>query len=99
MLPCTPNPLDTSNIELPTSLDALLEQLAENTHDVWSAQRIADGSSYGPKCDDVNKKHPCLAYFADLPESEKEYDCNSAGEALKPVILLGYEIRLYEDVP
>lgn len=41
----TPKPLDTSNVELPESLNVLLEQLAENTHEVWTAQRIKDGWS------------------------------------------------------
>lgn len=93
----TPKPLDTSNVELPESLNVLMEQLAENTHEVWAAQRIKDGWSYGPNRDDANKTNPCLVPYDQLPESEKEYDRKTAGEALKAVILLGYKIRLSED--
>lgn len=86
----SPLPLDTSDVQLPDALVTLLERLAENTHDVWAAQRIKDGWTYGPKRDDANKKHPCLVPYADLPESEKEYDRTTAGETLKAVMALGY---------
>jgi hypothetical protein len=89
----TPQPLDTSKIELPVSLSALLEKLAENTHEVWAAQRIKDGWTYGPNRDDATRKNPCLVPYDQLPDSEKEYDRKTAAEALKAVISLGYEIR------
>ncbi len=87
-----PQPLDTSDVLLPDALVALLERLAENTHDVWAAQRIKEGWAYGPKRDDASKKHPCLVPYADLPESEKEYDRKTAGETLKAVMALGYSV-------
>ena len=93
MTPYAPSPVDTSGIKLPRSLDELLEKLAENTHDVWATQRISDGWTYGPKRDDASKKHPCLVQYADLPESEKEYDRKTAAETLKAVIALGYRIE------
>ncbi len=89
----TPKPLDTSNVELPESLNALLEKLAENTHEVWAAQRIKDSWTFGPSRDDGNKTNPCLVPYDQLPESEKEYDRTTAAEALKAVILLGYTIQ------
>jgi ryanodine receptor 2 len=70
----------------------LLERLAENTHDVWAAQRIKEGWEYGPMRDDANKKHPCLVPYADLPESEKEYDRKTSAETIKAVMALGYVI-------
>lgn len=88
-----PQPLDTSAIALPESLEGLLERLAENTHDVWAAQRMQDGWIYGPQRDDVHKQHPCLVPYADLPESEKECDRNTAGETLKAVMALGFSIQ------
>jgi len=88
----TPKPLDTSAVQLPPSLTELLEKLAENTHDVWAATRIAQGWSYGPSRDDAAKKHPCLVPYADLPESEKEYDRKTAEEVLRAIWLLGYRI-------
>jgi hypothetical protein len=91
--PYHPHPLDTSHVALPESLLPLLEQLAENTHEVWAAQRIKEGWTYGPKRDDAHKHHPCLVPYDQLPESEKVYDRQTASETLKAVIALGYEIR------
>jgi hypothetical protein len=42
--------------------------------------------------DDANKKHPCLVPYADLPESEKEYDRKTSAETIKAVMALGYVI-------
>ena len=89
----TPKPLDTSRVNLPSSLTPLLEQLAENTHDVWAATRISQGWTYGLNRDDANKKHPCLVPYADLPESEKEYDRKTAAETLKAIVAMGYVIH------
>jgi hypothetical protein len=87
-----PKPLDTSKVALPESLNALLEELAENTHDVWAATRIRQGWTYGPERVDAAKKHPCLVPYDQLPESEKEYDRNTAAETLKAILKLGYVI-------
>ena len=50
-----PRPIDATQIELPKELLALVERLAENTHDVWARQRTADGWTYGPRRDDAAK--------------------------------------------
>jgi len=89
----TPAALDTSAIQLPPSLVEFLERLAENTHDVWSAQRISQGWTLGEKRDDTAKKHPCLVPYEELPDVEKEYDRKTAGETLKAILLLGYTIQ------
>jgi len=88
-----PRPLDTSHVALPESLTPLLEQLAKNTHEVWAAQRAKDGWVLGPQRDDARKHHPCLVPYDQLPESEKEYDRQTAREALKAVLVLGYQIQ------
>jgi RyR domain len=88
----TPAPVDTAGVTLPPPLAALLERLAENTHDVWAATRIADGWTYGPARDDKAKKHPCLVPYSELPESEKEYDRKTAGETLKAILTMGYTV-------
>jgi hypothetical protein len=85
-----PKPIDTSHIEVPEELQALIEKLAENNHDIWAMQRINEGWTYGPQRDDNKKEHPDLIPYNDLPESEKEYDRNSAMETIKAVIALGY---------
>ncbi len=89
----TPRPIDTSAVRLPPALERLTERLAENTHDVWGAQRLADGWAYGLTRDDAAKRHPDLVPYADLPDSEKEYDRLTAMETLKAIIALGYRIE------
>ncbi|MBQ9812304.1 MAG: hypothetical protein IJM54_03225 [Thermoguttaceae bacterium] len=87
-----PKPVDVSAIVLPKELEALTEKLAENAHEVWAAGRIAQGWTYGEKRDDDEKKHPCLVPYDQLPESEKEYDRNTAMNTLKLVVAYGYDV-------
>lgn len=87
-----PKPIDTSDIELPGELLALTEQIAENVHDVWAASRISEGWTYGTSKDVEQKKTPLLVPYNELPESEKDYDRNTALETLKLIIKLGYNI-------
>ena len=89
----SPAPIDTSSIDLPASLAALLEKLAANTHEVWAETRIRQGWTYGPQRDDVERKHPCLIPYDELPEAEKEFDRATAREALKVILGLGYTIH------
>ena len=88
-----PQPVDTSRIELPSELLELTELIAENVHDIGAVGRIASGWVYGEQRSDENKTTPCLVAYDELPESEKEYDRNTALETLKLIVALGYEIR------
>jgi ryanodine receptor 2 len=88
----SPHPIDTSDVVLPPDIADLTEKLAENTHDVWAAQRIAQGWTHGDKRDDVVRKHPCLVPYADLPKSEKQYDRETSMQTLKVILSLGYRI-------
>jgi ryanodine receptor 2 len=88
-----PQPIDTTAVQLRPEILELTERLAENAHDIWAAQRLADGWTYGPQRDDARKKHPCLVPYADLPDSEKQYDRNAALETLKAIIALDYRIE------
>lgn len=92
----TPRPIDTSKVVLPEELLVLTERLAENAHEVWARQRLAEGWTYGPERDDSKKTHPGLVPYNQLPESEKQYDRNTAMETLKAIVALGYEIRRRE---
>ena len=88
-----PNPIDTTDIQLSASLQALMEKLARNAHDNWAVQRISDGWKYGAHRSDEEKTNPCLVDFDELPESEKEYDRKMAAETLKCIVKLGYRIQ------
>lgn len=88
----TPTPADTKDVKLTEELLPLVEEMAKNVHEVWAQNRINDGWTYGPERDDVNKKHPCLVPYDELPESEKEYDRATSQETLKFILKLGFGI-------
>jgi len=87
-----PDPIDISTVTLSQDIMDLTESLAENSHDVWAQQRIKDGWTYGENRDDANKEHPDLVPYNQLPESEKEYDRQTALSTLKAIVCLGYRI-------
>ena len=88
-----PCPYDVEDVQLPESLLALTESIAENTHDTWSKARMSQGWTYGPQRDDVLKKHPDLLPYSYLSEEEKKYDRASAMNAIKFIVAMGYSIQ------
>ncbi len=88
----TPQPLDTSDVVLPEELNALVEQIAKNVHEVWAQSRLSEGWKYGPERNDALRKHPCLIPYEELPEVEKEYDRNTAFGTLRLITKLGFKI-------
>lgn len=89
----TPAPIDTANVVLTDQLTGLNEQLAENIHELWAKERIAQGWRYGPRRDDTKKEHPCLVPYNELPDSEKEFDRQTAVGTLKTILKLGHRIE------
>jgi hypothetical protein len=89
-----PEPIDTSHIVLCEELQALVEQLAENSHDLWARMRMSEGWKHGEQRNDDLRLHPCLVPYSELPESEKEYDRALAIATLKVIIARGYRIEL-----
>ena len=70
----------------------LTELIAENVHDNWAVGRISEGWTYGETRDNEKKTTPCLVPYEELPDSEKEYDRNTAIQTLKLIVALGYKI-------
>lgn len=88
----SPNPIDTSDVELPQELLTLAEQLAQNVHEVWCQTRIAQGWTWGSERNDALKQHPCLVPYDQLTEEEKVFDHNTYQETLRLIVKLGYKI-------
>lgn len=88
-----PQPVDTSNVSIPSDLMILSEKVAKNTHDVWAECRISEGWIWGPVRDDAKKQHPCLVPYEELSEQEKEYDRRTSMETIRLILSLGYEIE------
>ena len=87
-----PSPVNTEDVTLPEELTPVLERLAENTHEIWAKERMAEGWVYGPIRDDAKKTHPCLVPYADLPADEKVYDRKTSEETLKLLYAMGYRL-------
>ncbi len=92
-----PRPIDLDDVELSCDLLDLREAIAENAHEVWADQRQEEGWTYGPTRDDQKKLHPDMLPYAQLPESEKEYDRRMAFDTIKLMKKLGYDIIKHED--
>ena len=88
----TPQPIDTTGVELPEELEQLVEQMAKNVHEVWAETRIQQGWTYGEQRNDELKTHPCLVPYEELPEEEKAYDRNTSIGTLKLIMKLGFKI-------
>ena len=88
----TPQPIDTTGVELPKELEQLVEKMSKNVHEVWAETRIKQGWRYGEQRNDELKTHPCLIPYEELPEEEKEYDRNTSIGTLKPIMKLGFKI-------
>lgn len=46
----------------------------EQSHESWSAEKIADGWVYGPHKDAEKKEHPCLVPFEALSHEQQTKD-------------------------
>lgn len=88
-----PQPVDTSDVKLTDELNILVEQMAENVHEIWAQSRMKQGWTYGLERNDELKHHPCLIPYGELPEVEKNYDRDTAVETLKLILKLGFRIE------
>ena len=87
-----PQPMDTSDVQLPEELNELAEKMAKNVHEVWAQSRISQGWTYGPERNDTLKHHPCLVPYEELPEIEKAYDRDTALGTLRLIVKAGFKI-------
>ena len=90
-----PHPMDLSDVELDEDLLELTEIIAENTHEIWGLARKEEGIVWGPVNDATHNKD--MVPYCDLPESEKDYDRNTAMMALKLAKKLGFRVSRYGD--
>lgn len=88
-----PNPIDTASVEPSVHLDELTERLAQNVHDNWARERLAEGWTWGASRDDRARTHPDLVPYEQLEEAEKELDRRTARETIKALVALGYRIE------
>lgn len=87
-----PYVIDLSDVVLSDELIELREAIAEHAHNVWAAERQAQGWTYGPQRDDEKKQTPCMVPYSKLPDSEKTFDRDMAMNTIKLLKKLGYDI-------
>lgn len=87
-----PKLIDLKHVTLPDGFEELREAIAENAHDTWALERQSEGWTWGPKRDDSKLETPDMVPYAQLPESEKQYDRLMAEDTLKLLTALGYKI-------
>ncbi|MBI2519047.1 MAG: hypothetical protein HYV97_01460 [Bdellovibrio sp.] len=88
-----PKPLPVQHIVLESALRELVEDLAQNTHELWSRARLQEGWKFGPKRDDTRKETPCLVPYDELPDSEKEFDRITSQGAVRFILAKGFIIQ------
>ena len=87
-----PQPMDTSDVQLPEELGELIELMSKNVHEVWAKSRLDQGWVYGEERSDALKHHPCLIPYEELPEEERVYDRNTAIGTLNLILKEGFKI-------
>ena len=85
-----PAPLDLSAIELNVKMEELVDQLAENTHNVWAKERISQGWTYGLNEDVEKRRSPHLVHYANVDEAIKVANRNTASETVRTLLVYGY---------
>ena len=72
--------------------DVISEVVAAAVHETWMQGRLKQGWKYGSERNDALKTNPCIIPYADLPESEKAYDRETARTVVRVLREQGYLI-------
>ena len=88
----TPCPINTDHIQLSEDLTDLTEAIAKQVHEIWAVGRVKEGWTYGEARSDALKTTPCLVPYEALPESERQYDRDTAIGTIKLICALGYRL-------
>lgn len=87
-----PRPDAFASVKLPGFLSELTERLAENVHERWARQRMAEGWRYGAVRDEKLKTSPNFVPYDKLCEAEKDVDRGTALTTLRTILGEGYSI-------
>ena len=85
-----PKPLDTSRIVPPDEILRLVDLFAENAHQVWAREKLAQGWARGSSQPDAIREDSSLVPFQKLSEEEKQASRSVALETIKVLLSLGY---------
>jgi ryanodine receptor 2 len=77
-----PAPLDLLTIQLSQKMNDLVILLAENTHNVWAAERISQGWTYGRTEDHLTRRSPHLVPYKWVDDVIKKANVDTASETV-----------------
>uniref|UniRef100_A0A336KLC6 CSON012070 protein n=1 Tax=Culicoides sonorensis TaxID=179676 RepID=A0A336KLC6_CULSO len=87
-----PAPLDLSAVTLNPKMEELVDQLAENTHNLWAKERIQQGWTYGLEEDSDNFRSPHLVPYSKVDEAIKKANRDTASETVRTLLVYGYNL-------
>lgn len=87
-----PAPLDLSAANLTPKLEELVDQLAENTHNLWAKERIQQGWTYGLNEDSDNHRSPHLVPYSKVDDAIKKANRDTASETVRTLLIYGYNL-------
>ncbi|XP_046677460.1 LOW QUALITY PROTEIN: ryanodine receptor-like [Homalodisca vitripennis] len=87
-----PAPLDLSAITLNPKMEELVDQLAENTHNLWAKERIQQHWTYGLNEDPDMLRSPHLVPYNKVDEAIKKANRDTASETVRTLLVYGYNL-------
>ncbi|XP_069162577.1 ryanodine receptor-like [Procambarus clarkii] len=77
-------------VSLTSKLEELVDQLAENTHNIWARERILQGWTYGLNEDPVMHRSPHLVSYGNVDDAIKKANRDTASETIRTLLVYGY---------
>lgn len=96
--PYTPHPEYVAHIKLPTEIASIADMLAENAHDTWAQERLAE-TEKNKEMGNQEKTYDdsFMMPFSELPRKKRKSDYLSSLNTIKLLYKLGYTISFPEE--
>lgn len=91
--PYTPHPEHVAHIQLPESIASIADMLAENAHDMWATDRLAEAEKKRAKGKEMNPyDDPFMKPFNELSKQKRRTDYLSSLNTIKLLYKLGFKL-------
>ena len=91
--PYTPHPEYVAHIKLPENIVPIADMLAENAHEIWAKDRLAEAEKKKENGEEVNPfDDPFMKPFHELTKQQRKTDYSSALNTIKLLYKLGFSI-------
>lgn len=91
--PYTPHPEYVAHIKLPAEVIAIADMLAENSHEIWAKDRLAEAEKKRAKGKEVNPyDDPFMKPFNELTKQKCKTDYLSSLNTIKLLYKLGFKL-------